>query len=373
MRTITAFTYQYIIKKILFLFPADTIHALFLSVGRHLGNYRLVRTSIKYMWSHDDKKLYQNIAGLTVKNPIGLAAGFDYNADLVEVLPCLGFGLNTIGTLTLERYDGNPAPMLGRLQKSRSLLVNKGFKNEGIKKVLSETPHHRTGGVRGVSIGVTNKGYDSYTQMIDNLIEGFRTADTFDNFDYYELNISCPNLRNIKHIDGRLDTPEGLLPALTRIQELDIKRPMFIKMPLEQPHDVIEKLIETAVPFSYINGLIFSNLVKDRNNPAFDKKEIDQAGMGNFSGKPTEKQSNALLRFAYKKYHERFILIGTGGVFSAEDAYGKIRSGATLVQLITGMVYQGPQLIGEINHGLVQLLKQDGYHSIKDAIGVDVK
>ena len=371
MRTITAFIYQNIIKNILFLFPADTIHALFLSLGKHLGKYHFVISSMKYMWSYESKKLHQNICNLEFKNPIGLAAGFDYNADLVNVLPSMGFGFNTIGTLTLDRYEGNPAPMLGRLQKSRSLLVNKGFKNEGIRPVLGDTPKHKTGGVRGVSIGVTNKGYDSYTQMIDNLIEGFRTADTFDNFDYFELNISCPNLRNIKHIDGRLDTPEGLLPALTRIQELGIKRPLFIKMPLEQPHDVIEKLIETAVPFTFVDGLIFSNLVKDRNNKAFDQEEIAHAGIGNFSGKPTEAQSNALLRFAYKKYHNRFILIGTGGVFTAEDAYTKIRSGATLVQLITGMVYQGPQVIGDINQGLTKLLARDGFETIQEAVGVD--
>ena len=371
MRTVTAFIYQHIIRNVLFLFPADSVHSVFLSLGRHLGKCKTIRVLTKKLWAYEDKKLQQNVLGLHFKNPVGLAAGFDYNADLVNILPSIGFGFNTVGTLTLNRYDGNPAPMLGRLKKSHSLIVNKGFKNESIIKVLSQIDSSSYDGVRGVSIGVTNKEYPSFNDMIDNLIEGFRVAEQFDLFDYYELNISCPNLRNIKHIDVRLDTPEGILPALIRIQELDIKRPILVKMPLEQPHETIAKLIDVIASFPCVKGLILSNLVKDRSNTLFDKEEIAAAGTGNFSGKPTEEQSNALIRFAYKKYHNRFILIGTGGVFSASDAYKKIRYGATLVQMITGMVYQGPQVVGDINQGLSELLLRDGYKHISEAVGVD--
>ena len=113
-------------------------------------------------------------------------------------------------------------------------------------------------------------------------------------------------------------------------------------------------------------------MAKDRNNPAFHKGEIQKVGLGNFSGKPLENQSNEMLRYAYKHYHERFILIGVGGVFTAEDAYKKIKLGASLVQLITGMVYMGPQQIGVINKGLAKLLKRDGYYHISEAIGTGV-
>jgi dihydroorotate dehydrogenase subfamily 2 len=372
MKRITGALYRGIIKPILFLFPADTVHTILLRKGHFLGRYRVTRAFVATLWKYENTALTQTVCTLEYKNPIGLSAGFDYNADLINILPSVGFGFHTIGTLTYDAYEGNPAPMLGRLPKSQSLLVNKGFKNEGVQKVLSHIPPRDGGAIRGVSVGVTNKPYDTYEQMMDNLVEGFRSADVCKEFDYYELNISCPNLRNVKVLTERLASPEGLKEALSRLEPLSLSRPLFIKMPLEKTETQVQALVDTVVPYSFVKGLILSNLAKDRTNPAFDAEEISHAGTGNFSGKPLEAKANELLKFVYKTYHNRFILIGVGGVFSAEDAYKKIRSGATLVQLITGMVYRGPQLIGEINEGLVKLLAKDGYTHIREAIGVDV-
>ncbi len=372
MKKVTGIIYRSIVKKILFLFPADIVHTLFLHVGYYLGKRKYFKNLVARMWRYESLSLEQTVLELNFKNPIGLSAGFDYNADLVDVLPSIGFGFGTIGTLTHEPYAGNPAPMLGRLPKSRSLLVNKGFKNESISKTPPKIMNKTGESVRGVSIGVTNKAYDSYEEMMSNLVAGFKDAERFDTFDYYELNISCPNLRNIKHLTEQLASKDGLHNALTRMAALNIQRPVFVKMPLEKDFTEINILIEAIVPFGFVRGLIFSNLVKDRTNKSFDKTEIQNAGTGNFSGKPVEDKSNELLKFAYKKYKERFILVGTGGVFTAEDAYTKIKNGATLVQLITGMVYQGPQVIGEINEGLDRLLTQDGYKNIKQAIGINV-
>ncbi len=365
--------YRCIVKPILFLFPADSIHTLFLRTGHFLGAYSPLRVLVRALWRYDNPCLEQSVEGLLFKNPIGLSAGFDYNADLVNILPSVGFGFHTIGTITRDPYDGNPRPMLGRLPKSRALLVNKGFKNAGIATVLPLIPAKDGRALRGLSIGVTNKPYDSYSEMMSNLIEGFRLVKGVASFDYYELNISCPNLRNIKTLTEQLASPTGLLEALTRLQALGIDRPLFIKMPLERTHEQMTEFINTVVPFSFVTGLIVSNLAKDRTNPAFDEEEVAHAGTGNFSGKPVEKGANDLIRFIYREYHHRFVIIGVGGVFSAEDAYTKIRSGATLVALITGMVYRGPQLIGEINKGLVHLLARDGYTHISEAIGVDAK
>jgi hypothetical protein len=130
MKKITGILYRRVIKKILFLFPADTVHAFFLDMGRWIGKSIFFKKILRMMWKYEDSSLEQIILGLHFKNPVGLSAGFDYNADLIDVLPDMGFGFSTIGTLTHEPYAGNPAPMLGRLPKSRSLLVNKGFKNE---------------------------------------------------------------------------------------------------------------------------------------------------------------------------------------------------------------------------------------------------
>lgn len=373
IRKLSAFVYQNFIKPVLFLISADTIHVLFLRFGKLIGKFSFLKWLIKKSWSYQNAKLRQKVLGLHFENPVGLSAGFDYNADLVEVLPNLGFGFNTVGTVTFEPYGGNSLPMIARLIKSKSLLINKGFKNEGIQKVLNSIPKGVHKGVRGVSIGVTNKFYNSYEEMIDNLIEGFKLAEAYKEFEYYEFNISCPNLKNITNIKQKINTPTGIVLALKRIKELKIVRPVLIKMPLEySDNDEMFSLIDVIVPYSFVQGLIFSNLAKDRTNKAFDKEEIAQAPVGNFSGKPTEEKSNELLRFAYKKYSSRFILIGTGGVFSAEDAYKKIKNGATLVQMITGMIFQGPQVVGEINSGLVSLLERDGHKNIREAIGFDV-
>ncbi|MBP9822396.1 MAG: dihydroorotate dehydrogenase (quinone) [Candidatus Pacebacteria bacterium] len=369
MSYFTGIIYRNLIKPVLFLFPADKIHDLFLEQGRFLGRSNWVKGILKKMWSYKSPILEQNLAGLNFKNPIGLAAGFDYDADLVEILPSVGFGFNTVGTLTHEPYAGNPLPMLGRLPKSKSLLVNKGFKNESVNKVLAKVKPNHTGAPRGVSIGATNKPYPNFEAMVDDLMTGFKEADKFKTFDYYELNISCPNLLNIQNLEDRLDSITGLTKTLTRLSELGLSRPVFIKMPLERTFEDVKSIAETAAPFPVIKGLVFSNLAKDRSNPAFDSEEIKNAGVGNFSGKPLEDKSNELLAYAYQNYRERFILIGVGGVFTAEDAYKKIKAGASLAQLITGIIFMGPQQIGVINKGLARLLKKDGYTNISQAIG----
>jgi len=369
----TGLIYRNIIKPILFLFPADDVHEWFLDNGRWLGQHSFLKKLFKKMWGYEDSILSQNLAGLAFKNPIGLAAGFDYNADLVEILPSIGFGFNAIGTLTVEPYADNPRPMLGRLPKSQSLLVNKGFKNKSVAKVLAHLNSNSSGAMRGVSIGATNKPYPDFEAMLENLVAGFREAEKFNNFDYYELNISCPNLLNLQNLKEQLASPSGLTKALIRLEALNLVRPVFIKMPLERTFEETKELIESATPFPFIKGLIFSNLAKDRNNALFDQEEIKRAGAGNFSGKPMENQSNEMLRYAYKNYHERFLLIGVGGVFTAEDAYQKIKLGASLIQLITGMVFMGPQQIGLINKGLAELLKRDGYNHISEVVGTGVQ
>ena len=369
MRIFTGYIYRNIVKKLLFLFPADSVHDFFLRTGRLIGRSGIAKKILAVLWRYNDPILSQTLYGLHFLNPIGLSAGFDYNADLVRVLPDIGFGFHSIGTLTHEAYGGNAPPMLGRLPKSRSLLVNKGFKNGGVTKVLASVGPTVSEAVRGVSIGATNKVYPDFTAMIEDLVAGFRDAEHFRNFGYYELNISCPNLLNLHNLKEQLASPSGLAKVLQQLSLLDLKRPVFIKMPLERSLEELDLLVETAKPFPFIQGLIFSNLAKDRNNPAFDPVEVQKAGKGNFSGKPVERGSNEALRYVYKKYRDRFMLVGVGGVFTAEDAYMKVRSGASLVQLITGMVYMGPQQIGVINAGLAKLLRKDGYHTVAEAIG----
>lgn len=361
--------YKKIIKPTLFLFPADDIHTLFLKIGSFLGSSNFFRWIIKKFLFYKNTILNQNILNINFENPIGLAAGFDYDADLIEVLPCVGFGFHTIGTVTLLSYDGNTPPMLGRLPKSKSLLVNKGFKSMGIVSILKKINKRDKSIPLGVSIGSTNKPYKKIEDMIEDIYQSFEKVLKYNYFDYFELNISCPNLINVENLKDKFDEPLGFGMLLNKLSYLNIDKPVFVKMYLEKSTDETLALCEVATPYKFVNGFIFSNLVKDRSNTKFDKGEIEKAGKGNFSGKPTEDITNSLISEVYKKYKDRFTIIGCGGVFTGRDAYEKIRRGSSLVQMITGMIYEGPSAIKNINKDLVKLLKEDGYKSVGEAVG----
>lgn len=367
------FIYKKIIKPILFLFPADDVHHLFLKAGRTLGRFSFFRWKMNFIFSYKNKILNQKVLGIMFENPVGLAAGFDYDADLINILPSVGFGYHTIGTVTNLSYAGNARPMLGRLPKSKSLLVNKGFKNSGIDYVLKKINKIEKRIPLGISIGSTNKAYGTLEEMADDILSSFQKVIKENYFDYFELNISCPNLINSENINNKFDNPEGLDLLLSKLEKFSISRPVFIKMYLEKNEKETLKLVEEAKKYQFISGFIFSNLVKDRTNPDFNKGEIEKAGRGNFSGKPTEKITNELISAVYQNYKDRFIIIGCGGIFTANDAYEKIKRGATLVQLITGMIYEGPSVTGEINKDLAKLIKKDGYKNVSEAVGAYYK
>lgn len=363
------FLYRKIIKPILFLFPADDVHTFFLKIGKYFGNSKFLKLLTFKIFSYKNKILNTTVAGIDFENPIGLAAGFDYNADLIEILPFIGFGYHSIGTITNLPYCGNPRPMLGRLPKSKSLLVNKGFKNNGIDCILNKINNTKNIIPLGISIGSTNKIYKKIEDMIEDIYFSFEKLLKYNNFDYIELNISCPNLINLENLKDKLDDPLGFGMLLNKLSYLNINKPLFIKMYLEKNKEDTLALCAVASSYKWVSGFIFSNLVKDRNNPKFYKNEIEKAGKGNFSGKPAEEITNNLISEVYKKYKDRFIIIGCGGVFNGKDAYEKIKRGASLVQMITGMIYEGPAVINKINKDLVKLLKKDGYQSVGEAVG----
>ena len=365
--------YRKIIKPILFKFPADDVHTYFLKKGNLLGRFKFTRKIVKKIFRYKNDILKQEVFGIKFKNPVGLAAGFDYDADLIGILPSVGFGYHTIGSITYLPYVGNPKPMLGRLPKSKSLLVNKGFKNNGIFYILNKVSTQKTSIPLGISIGSTNQSYNKIEDMAEDIFLSFEVVLKSSQFDYYELNISCPNLINIENLKEKFDDPVGFSILLNKLSYLNIEKPLFIKMYAEKRVEDTLALCEIASSYKWVSGVIMSNLVKDRKNIHFDKDEILSAGKGNFSGKPTEALSNNLISEIYKKYKNRFIIIGCGGIFTGADAYEKIKKGATLVQMITGMIYEGPSVIGEINKDLAKLIKKDGYKNISEAVGVYYK
>jgi len=358
--------YKWIWKPIFFKIDTETTHDGMIVFLRLIEKYAITRKITYWLCSYKNLSLEQNILGMNFKNPVGLAAGWNYEGRLTCILPALGFGFDTVGTITNQPYEGNAKPRLGRLIKSRSLLVNKGFKNTGMEETL-----HRLEGTRfeipvGLSIGVTNTpAIGSRNEAIRDIAQSFEFAESSPApFSYYELNISCPNLQ----VGVEFYSPNHLAELLEAVTKNNLGKPLFVKMPIDKTDKEVLGMLEVVVKYP-VRGVVFGNLQKNKNDPTLDPSEVKRFQKGYFSGKPTEKRSNELISLAYQKYGKKLLVIGCGGIFSAEDAYRKIKLGASLVQLITGMIFEGPQLISDINLGLVRLLKADGYKNISEAIG----
>lgn len=362
--------YRQIVKRILFLFEPEKIHVRMVSVGEVLGSYRISRWLAAFFLRVHDKSLTQRIAGIQFTNPVGLAAGFDYEAQLSQILSSVSFGFQSVGTITNNAYEGNSRPMLGRLPKSRSLMVNKGFKNLGASETIRRLYEKIFFIPLGVSIGRTNGRDMTQKASVQDIVQTFKQFEASSlTHSYYELNISCPNLYG----NVSFYSPKQLNDLLQALNTLKLTKPVFVKMPIDKSDTEIVAMLKVLAKYAWVNGVIFGNLQKDRKDPALVPDEVAKFSVGNFSGKPTFRRSNELISLAYKYYAKRFTIIGCGGIFNAFDAYEKIKRGASLVQLITGMIYQGPQVIADINLGLAELLRKDGYTSITEAVGVNTK
>ena len=366
---ILAIKYQ-VLKRFLFLIDPEIIHEYMVKFGEQLGSFKLVQRITAFLFKPPYLTLSQKIAGISFATPIGLSAGFDYEARLTQILHSMGFGFQTIGTISNLYWGGNPKPRLGRLPQSKALLVNKGFKNPGAKAVIEKLNPLTFHNPVGISIGQTNNGqFTTLTEVIQDIMAAFRHFEkSHVKHAYYELNISCPNLQTALNFYN----PKNLELLLQAIDKLKLQRPVFVKMPISETDETIVALLQVIVRHSPV-GVIIGNLQKNRLDPSVVPSERVGLGRGNLSGKPTFRRSNHLIALAYREVHPRLIIIGCGGVFTPEDAYQKIQLGASLIQLITGMIFQGPQVIAQINQGLSELVARDGYQNLSQAIGTQNK
>ena len=364
---ISGLFYRGIIKKILFLIDSESIHGKTVSFGHWLGGRKHINKIISSIFRVDSQILEQSIFNLKFVSPVGLAAGFDYEGRLTQILPSIGFGFGTVGTLTHFPYEGNAQPRMGRLPKSRALMVNKGFKNLGVEQTLTNLEKYRFVYPVGISIGKTNTDkHKTLHEAVNDVVSAFKIAESSNTpFLYYELNISCPNLKgSVEFYD-----PEHLDNLLNAIGALKISRPVFVKMPISKSDSEIVSMMSVVVKYPYIKAAILGNLQKDRSHPTLVREEVEKFPNGNFSGFPCRDRSDELIALIYREFGEKIKIIGCGGIFSAEDAYKKIKLGASLLELITGLVFEGPQLVSEINYDLVKLIQKDGYTSISEAVG----
>lgn len=360
--------YKNFLKPIYFRQDAEKVHNTITKYGKFLGTNPISAPIVQSFLTYKNLMLNTSIAGMELSNPVGLAAGFDYDGHLAKTMKLVGFGYNTIGTVTAKPYAGNPPPRLERLPQSQSLLVNKGFKSEGADQVSNRLDNFSFNNeIIGISVGSSNlPQINTISLAIEDYLYTFEKFKTKSYVKYFELNISCPNTAMTEGFSQR----NHFETLVKELKNLKIKTPIFVKMANEIPLNKADRLTRIGIDHG-ISGFIYSNLVKDRANIKLNKEEIKNLSnhKGNFSGKPTSDNASRLIQHIYREYGKDTYIIGCGGIFSAEDAYEKIKLGATAVQLITGMVYKGPQLIGQINNGLVHLLQNDGFSNITQAVG----
>ena len=370
--TISAGFYTKLAKPVLFRIAPDLVHNRLLAAGSGVQKIGPIRRLIHGLWAYENPaRIAQTISGIHFDNPVGLSAGFDKNFELVPLMKAVGFGFMEGGSVTYRECAGNPRPWFHRLPQTKSLVVHAGLASQGIYSVIKRLQTYRSETTSdfplNISVAKTNSpDACSEADAIADYLGSLQAIQAAGVGKMITLNISCPNT-----FGGEpFTTPEKLDRLLEAVDRVGLSQPVFIKMPCHLPWDEFDGLLAVAARHQ-VTGLTISNLTKNRGQAQL-LDPLPDSVKGNLSGRPTWQLSNDLIRRTYRKYDRRFVIIGVGGIFSAEDAYTKIRLGASLVELITGLIFEGPHLIGRINLELNQLLLRDGFTNVGQAVGADV-
>lgn len=359
------FLYRIVLKRVYFRIDPERVHDAMTAVGQWLGRHAWSRALTALLFSYTHPALRQTVVGIDFANPIGLAAGFDKDAVLTDIIGSVGFGFAEVGSITGNACKGNSKPRLWRMKKSKGLVVYYGLKNAGCAAIAKRLAGKRFALPIGTSVAMTN---DTSTATREAGIADYAKA--FEAFadigDYFTINISCPNTCG----GAPFTEPNALDALLTKIDTIPTNKPIFLKLSADLSVDQTNAII-TVADRHKVHGFICTNLTKNRGNENI--KDSDIPTHGGMSGKVVKDLSDAMIARIYKRTKGKYIIIGCGGIFSAEDAYKKITAGASLVQMITGMIFEGPQVISAINQGLVALLERDRLTTITDAIGSGVR
>ncbi len=368
-RKSTELVYNHVFKPVLFRLKPDGVHSRMIATGKLTQALPPIRKMLHALWAHTDlPMLQQNVLGMRFQNPIGLSAGLDKNAELPPTLKSVGFGFATVGSISAEAASGNPRPWYYRLPKTKSLVVNAGLPNQGADVINERIRGYSTAMFSDfplvASVAKTNSPKTcTDASGVKDYIDGLKKLRNNPHIAMFEINISCPNAYGGEPFT-RVEPLEALL---SQVDTLELMQPVTIKMPIDKPWAEFKQLLDVIVRHN-VAAVTIGNLQKNRAAVEL-KDDLPNDVAGNLSGVPCFEQSNELISKTYEHFSEQLVIIGVGGVFSAADAYEKIRRGATLVELITGVIFTGPQLIGQINHDLTELLRADGYTNVSEAVG----
>lgn len=350
--------YFSLIKPLIYAFPPETAHHL---VIRLLKLGLVPRAKVT-----DYPALHQKLWDIPFANPIGLGAGFDKNAECIPALQAQGFGFIEVGTVTPEPQEGNPKPRLFRLEEDEAIINRMGFNNQGMEAFWQHLKHHKTG-IVGANIGKNKTTANATTDYLTLLERLYGLSD------YITINISSPNTPGLRLLQERGEFDNLLMSIMQRRDELaqnfGKKIPVVVKMAPDVTWQDQEGIAEVVLTRK-VDGLIISNTTVELRQNLQSPHKSETGGL---SGAPLFTLSTEVLRSMYKLTKGKVPVIGVGGVQNADDAYAKIKAGASLVQIYTAFIYQGFGLVEEIKRGLAERLAADGLKNIAEAIGVDAK
>ncbi len=372
MTTIRTTVYIKAIKPVLFLTSPDFIHHNLTQVVYGAAKVPGLTGVVRGVSARRHPELESTWKGLRFDSPLGVAAGFDKNAKTVRMMRSIGFGFSTVGSVTSQPCAGNPKPWFYRLPKTQSIAVHVGLANEGVRPILHRL-HQLPRSLQKVhpvvlSVARTNsKEASGPDEGVADYVASIEQAKHSPAVAIIEINISCPNAFG----GETFTTPVLLEKLLTAVDAVRAPQPILIKMPADLPWKKFKELLDVIVKHD-VDGVTVSNLAKDRSK--IDLKDpLPESVKGGLSGAPVRALSTALVRQTYEAYGDRLMIVGVGGVLSAEDAYEKIVNGAQYVGLITGLIFNGPSFIEDVNRGLVKLMRKDGFTHISQAVGSAVK
>ncbi|MFC6877892.1 quinone-dependent dihydroorotate dehydrogenase [Flavobacterium myungsuense] len=336
--------YKLFIRPILFKFDAEKVHYFTFSLIRFLSKIPGFSSLFQAIYLVNDKRLETEVFGLKFKNPVGLAAGFDKDATLYKELSNFGFGFIEIGTLTPKGQEGNPKKRLFRLKEDAAIINRMGFNNGGVQKAVERLKNNN-----GVLIG-GNIGKNKVTPNEEATSDYEICFDAlYDYVDYFVVNVSSPNTPNLRALQDK----EPLTQLLQTLQNKNVKKlkekPILLKIAPDLTDDQLLDIID-IVKQTKIAGVIATNTTISREGLQSENK----TETGGLSGKPLAKRSTEVIRFLSEKSNKAFPIIGVGGIHSPEDAIEKLDAGASLIQLYTGFIYEGPALVKAINKKIVE-------------------
>lgn len=336
--------YKSIIRPILFRFDPERVHHFTFGSISFLNKIPGVSALIRSMYQLNNPKLEREVFGLKFKNPVGLAAGLDKDAKIYNELDNFGFGFIEIGTITPKPQIGNPKKRLFRLKEDAGIINRMGFNNSGVEVAVQRLKKNK-----GVLIG-GNIGKNKDTPN-ENAVEDYKICfhALYDYVDYFVVNVSSPNTPNLRELQDKEPLTQLLRTLQTLNQQKNQPKPILLKIAPdltdEQLLDIIDIVSETKIA-----GVIATNTTISRDGlQSENKKET-----GGLSGQPLKHRSTEVIRFLHEKSHGAFPIVGVGGIHSAEDAMEKLNAGASLVQIYTGFIYEGPKLIKGINKALLK-------------------